>query len=273
MQVPWGLNMVMSGVPYWGTDIGGFFHPVPESPELFARWFQFGAFCALFRAHGWVWREHLPWAHGPEVEAICRRYGELRMRLLPYLYGLFEEASRTGAPMLRPLLFEYFDDPVTYTADDEFLLGDSLLVAPITRPGVEHRHVYLPRGTWVQWWTGEVVTGPAHVLAHAPLGRPALYVRGNAAIPLWPVRMHTGEPVERLTLRVFAGGPEPVTSSVFEDAGDGYEPGSRFSVTVDGLVVQIFAREGGYEPPYPVEVEAGSQRYPVPFLPAEITLR
>ena len=71
----------------------------------------------------------------------------------PYLYTLFEEAARTGAPILRPLLFEYPDDPTTYTADDEFLLGDALLVAPITRPGIEHRHVYLPAGTWVQWWT------------------------------------------------------------------------------------------------------------------------
>jgi alpha-glucosidase (family GH31 glycosyl hydrolase) len=66
-QVPWGLNTGMSGLPYWGTDIGGFFHPVPETPELYARWFQFGAFCPIFRAHGQVWREHLPWAHGPDV--------------------------------------------------------------------------------------------------------------------------------------------------------------------------------------------------------------
>ena len=125
----------------------------------------------------------------------------------------------------------------------------------------------------MQWWTGEVLEGPAHVLAHAPLGRPAVYVRGNAAIPLGPVRMHTGAPVDMLTLRVFPAGSGAVSSSVYEDAGDGYEPGSRFSVTVDGSTVRISSREGGYEPPYALEVEAGPEVFPVAFLPAEITLR
>ena len=125
----------------------------------------------------------------------------------------------------------------------------------------------------MQWWTGEVVDGPAHVLAHAPLGRPALYVRGNAAIPLWPVRMHTGEPADRLTLRVFPAGDEVVACSVYEDAGDGYGPSSRFSVTVDGSVVRVSPREGGYVPPYALEVDTGSGVVPVSELPAEITLR
>jgi alpha-glucosidase len=92
----------------------------------------------------------------------------LRQRLLPYRYTLFEEAHRTGAPILRPLLFEFADDPTTFSAEDEFLRGSALLVAPIARPAVEHRHVYLPRGTWVHYWTGERIAGPAHVLAHAP---------------------------------------------------------------------------------------------------------
>ena len=118
---------------------------------------------------------------------------QLRMQLVPYLYTLFEECHRTGAPILRPLLFEYPDDPTTYTADDQFMVGDALLVAPITRPGVEHRHVYLPAGPWAHWWTGEVIEGPAHVLAHAPSGRPAIYARCNTPIPMWPAVQHTGE--------------------------------------------------------------------------------
>src|ERR1041384_5744637 len=107
----------------------------------------------------------------------------LGFRLLPYLYGLFDEAARTGAPILRPLLYEYPDDPATYSADDQFLVGDALLVAPITRPGIEHRHVYLPAGEWFQWWTGELIEGPAHVLAHAPLRKPALSARTHTPIP------------------------------------------------------------------------------------------
>ena len=95
-QVPLGLNTGLSGIPYWGTDIGGFFHPVPETGELYARWFQLGAFSPIFRSHGWVWREHVPWAHGPEVEAICRRYAELRYQLLPYTYTLAWQAYTHG---------------------------------------------------------------------------------------------------------------------------------------------------------------------------------
>jgi alpha-glucosidase len=180
---------------------------------------------------------------------------ELRMRLLPYLYGLFEESARTGAPILRPLLFEYPADPVTYTADDEFLVGDALLVAPITRPGVEHRHVYLPAGAWVHWWTGERIDGPAHVLAHAPLGRPAIYARANAAIALWPVRQHTaGGPPGELRLRMAcARGAEPRSSDLYEDAGDGYGQCARRTIRCaadDGLIrVEIGERRGEWVPP------------------------
>jgi len=268
MSMPQLQNLGLSGMAFCGVDCGGFFDDC--NGELLARWTEAAVFQPFLRNHSVKWsRPQEPWAFGEPWESYCRDMLQLRMRLLPYLYGLFEEASRTGAPMLRPLLFEFFDDPVTYTADDQFLLGDALLVAPITRPGIEHRHVYLPRGTWVQWWTGEVFEGPAHVLAHAPLGRPALYVRGNAAIPLYPVRQHTGEPVDVMTLRVFPGGAEPLTSSVYEDAGEGYGPSSRLTVTVDGFHVRI-SREGEYVPPYALAVEGNGV---VPSLPAEITLR
>jgi alpha-glucosidase len=272
MSMPQLQNLGLSGMAFCGVDCGGFFDDCDG--ELLARWTEAAVFQPFLRNHSVKGsRPQEPWAFGEPWESHCREMLQLRMRLLPYLYGLFEEASRTGAPMLRPLLFEFFDDPVTYTTDDEFLLGDAVLVAPITRPGVEHRHVYLPRGTWVQWWTGEVVDGPAHVLAFAPLGRPAVYVRGNAAIPLWPVRQHTDEPVERMTLRVFPAGDEVVTRSVYEDLGEGYGPSSRFSVSVDGSAVRISAREGDYAPPYALEVEVGADVFPVDSLPAEITLR
>jgi alpha-glucosidase len=176
----------------------------------------------------------------------------LRMRLLPYLYTLFEECHRTGAPILRPLLFEHPDDEVTYAADDEFLLGSALLVAPITRPGIEHRHVYLPAGTWVQWWTGERVDGPAHVLAHAPLGRPAVYARANTPIPMWPALLHTGVIPDSLTWLVFPA-PGTGSASLYEDAGDGYGAFARRVAQVesgdDGLVrVRLSARVGEFVP-------------------------
>lgn len=95
-QIRIGLNAGMSGVPHWGTDIGGFYRVAPDAGELFARWFQFGAFCSVFRGHGFVWRYHLPWSHGEEIEAICRCYLELRYRLMPYTYT--RPASRPAAP-------------------------------------------------------------------------------------------------------------------------------------------------------------------------------
>ena len=194
MSMPQLQNLGLSGVAWAGVDVGGFFGDC--TGELLARWTEFGVFQPFCRNHsamGTVAQE--PWAFGEPWETICRDMLRLRMRLLPYLYTLFEECHRTGAPILRPLLFEYPSDPETYAADDQFLLGSALLVAPITRPGIEHRHVYLPAGTWVQWWTGERVEGPAHVLAHAPLGRPALYVRANTPLPLWDPVQHTCHPL------------------------------------------------------------------------------
>jgi alpha-glucosidase len=181
---------------------------------------------------------------------------KLRQRLLPYFYSLFEECHKTGAPILRPLLFEYPDDETTYSADDEFLLGDALLVAPITRPGIEHRHAYLPEGTWFHYWSGERFEGPAHILAHAPLGEPALYVKANTPVPMGPDTAHTGErPTDPLTLLVYPseGAGE---STLYEDAGDGfgYEDGEyarrRISCesSDDRITIRIGEREGSFVP-------------------------
>ncbi len=181
---------------------------------------------------------------------------KLRQRLIPYLYALFEECHRTGAPIMRPLLFEYPEDEITYTADDEFLLGDALLVAPITRPGIEHRHVYLPRGTWSHFWSGEKLQGPAHILAHAPLGEPAMYLRANAALPLWPEMNYIGERLAdplTLLLHPAEGSGE---SLLYEDAGNGfgYERGeyARRRVACDtsetGISVSLSQREGSFFP-------------------------
>ena len=226
MQVPWGLNTAMSGVPYWGTDIGGFFHPVPESPELFARWFQFGAFCPLFRAHGWVWREHVPWAHGPEVEAICRRYAELRYRLLPYTYTLAWQAHTRGLPLMRPMVLEYPNDPRVWEMGSQYLWGDALLVAPVTREGARSWPVYLPDGVWYDFWTHERREGGRGVAVDAPLDRLPLLARGGAIITMGPTMQHTGErPLDDVTVLVYPGGSSRF--ELYEDDGltNGYRRG------------------------------------------------
>jgi alpha-glucosidase len=217
-QIRTGLNLALSGVPHWGTDIGGFYSVAPDDGELYVRWFQFGAFCSVFRSHGFVWRRHLPWSHGPEKEAIVRRYIELRYRLMPYTYTLAWQAHRDGLPMMRPLVLNYPDDPRVWDLGTQFLWGDDLLVAPVTRAGATHWAVYLPRGIWHDYWTHEVHHGPCAVSVAAPLDRLPLFVRGGAIIPQAPVVQYDGEhALTEVTLLIYPAGESAFT--LYEDDG------------------------------------------------------
>jgi alpha-glucosidase len=221
-QIPLGLNTGMSGVPYWGSDVGGFFHAVPETAELYARWFQLGAFTPIFRSHGWVWREHVPWAHGPRVEAICREFAELRYRLLPYTYSLAWQAHTEGLPLMRPLVLNYPDDPRVWQLGHQLLWGDDLLVAPVTREGATTWPVYLPAGVWYDFWSGARHEGPGGIVVDAPLERLPLLARAGAILPLGPVVQHTGErPLEEITLRIFPPAHSDAGSrfDLYEDDG------------------------------------------------------
>ena len=222
MSVPQLQNLGLSGLAWVGVDIGGF--SGDTTGELLARWIEFGIFQPFCRNHSaWNSRAQEPWAFGERYEAVIRRLLKLRQRLLPYLYSVFEESHRTGAPILRPLLFDHPGDETAYTIEDEFLFGPALLVAPIARPGVEHRHVYLPAGSWFHLWTGQRHDGPTHLLVHAPLGQPAVFVRANTPVPLWPEMSYVGERApDPLTLLVYSAEGEG-TFELYEDAGDGYE--------------------------------------------------
>ena len=249
-QIPLGLNTGMSGVPYWGSDVGGFFHAVPETAELYARWFQLGAFAPIFRSHGWVWREHVPWAHGPRVEAICREFAELRYRLLPYTYSLAWQAYSEGLPLMRPLVLNYPDDPRVWQLGHQFLWGDDLLVAPVTREGATTWPVYLPAGVWYDFWSGARHEGPGGITVDAPLERLPLLARAGAILPLGPLVQHTGErPLDEITLRIFPPAQTGASShfELYEDDGRslGYRQG-RYALTSyecatgpDGVTVRI----------------------------------
>src|SRR5262245_36238077 len=261
-QIPLGLNTGMSGVPYWGSDVGGFFHSVPETGELYARWFQLGAFSPIFRSHGWVWREHVPWAHGPRVEAICRAYAELRYRLLPYTYTLAWQAHAEGLPLMRPLVLNYPDDPRVWTLGHQYLWGDDLLVAPVTGEGATTWPVYLPAGAWHDFWTGARHAGPGGVTVEAPLERLPLFVRAGAILPMGPVMQHTRErPLDELTLRLHPEGTSRF--ELYEDDGrtQGYREG-RYARTVFECAVapaEVTVRIGG--PAGDMSVLPGRRRY------------
>ena len=199
-HVPIAINTSLTGIPYWGTDIGGFVPTKELTGELYVRWFQFGAFCPLFRSHGRTWKLRLPWGwntgelgpneirgygdaanpgpdelHNAAVEPICRKYLELRYRLMPYLYSVVRECCLTGLPIIRALWLHDPDDPVGRARGDEFLWGPNILVAPVTEKGATTRRLYLPRGRWYDFWTGESLEGGREIsravdlATHAPV--------------------------------------------------------------------------------------------------------
>jgi alpha-glucosidase len=255
LSLPQLQNLGLSGVGWCGVDIGGFYGDA--TGELMARWTELGIFQAFCRNHSekQTLRQE-PWVFGEPYESVCREMLKLRQRLLPYLYSLFDECHRTGAPVLRPLFWAYPADTTTYALDDQVLCGDTLLIAPILRPGHEYRSVYIPAGTWFHYWTGERIDGPAHILAHAPLGQPAFYVRANAALPLWPATSYVDQVApDPLTLLLFpAEGSGQAT--LYEDAGNGYEYQQGVyarrtiicAVEAEEIHVGIGAQEGSFVP-------------------------
>ncbi|MCY6490166.1 glycoside hydrolase family 31 protein [Leptolyngbya sp. GGD] len=237
MSLPMLMNLGLSGVSFVGSDIGGF--AGNATGELFARWMQIGMFYPLMRGHSSLTTaQHEPWVFGERVEAICREYIELRYQLLPYLYTLFWQSSQTGAPILRPLLYEYPNDSKTYHLHDQLLLGSHLMAAPVYRPGVEYRAVYLPEGTWFDWWTGEKYEGNQHILAHAPLERMPMYVKAGAIIPMQPVMQYVDEhPIAQLKVRIYPGVGE---FTLYEDDGRSLNPDYRTTTfQVNDTIVKI----------------------------------
>ncbi len=253
MSISQILNLGLSGVSWAGADIGGYYGD--SNGELLARWTEFGIFQPFCRNHAEKQTRHQePWVFGEPYETVCRNMLKLRQRLLPYLYTLFDECHRTGTPILRPLFWAYPNDSTCSTIDDEVLCGNTLLVAPITHPGTEHRHVYLPEGDWFHFWTGTHVAGPAHILAHAPLGQPALYIRANTVVPLRSaLNSVADEYTDPLTflLYPYQGCGQ---ATYYEDAGNGYEYTNgmyaRRSITCDGntslIRILISEQEGEF---------------------------
>jgi alpha-glucosidase len=253
MSIPMNLNVGLSGVPFVGNDIGGF--ASRPGPELMARWLEVGALLPFARIHydsdekAPVKQGQEPWAYGPEVEEIGRRYIRLRYALLPYLQNAFRTASDTGAPVWQPLLYQFQDDPETYEIDDEYMVGERLLVAPVVDQGQTARRVYLPEGaTWTDYWTGERHRGGTWVDRPADLGTLPIYVRGESIIPSREVQQHTGE--KPLTDLVLDGWVDKRGSTTFyEDDGAtlDYERGAydatTFTITRRGRGVRFSAKE------------------------------
>jgi alpha-glucosidase len=187
------------------------------------RWFQYGTLTPFSRCHAIMGEpDQYPWSFGGAVEKIVRESLELRYKLLPYLYAKFWDAHETGAPIQRPLLFDFQHDATARETDDQFLLGDALLVAPVMKPGQVARSVYLPKGTWYDWYTGAAHAGESYVSADAPLERIPLFARGGSVIACHAKALQsTAEhQAPELQLHVFVPGADgEFRSSLHEDDG------------------------------------------------------
>jgi len=242
-QVPAGLNMALSGIPWWTTDVGGFTvrrkwsgpNPRPEDVEewreLATRWFQFGTFCPLLRVHGQFPNREMWFFGGDEGHKAYKTqlaFDQLRYRLLPYTYSLAAGVTRRHAAIMRPLVMDFREDPEVLGIGDQFLFGPSLLVNPVTAQGVSRRGVYLPRGAaWYDFWTGAHHEGGRRVDAPAPYESMPLYVKAGSILPMGPELQYTAEkPADPLTLWVYTGADADF--ELYEDDGVsyGYEKGA-----------------------------------------------
>ncbi|MEQ8818705.1 MAG: glycoside hydrolase family 31 protein [Sumerlaeia bacterium] len=216
-QVAIAASMGLAGVPYWNSDIGGF--NGKPTPELYLRWCQFGFFNPLYRPHG-AFSDREPWRFGEEVEAAVRDLLRLRYRLIPHHYTIARQSYETGAPIMRPLVMDWPQDERTWNLNSQFMYGESLMAAPITAPEVPGRSVYLPEGTWFDWFTGEALVGGGDVDFLGGAADFPFYVRAPAIIPLGPEMMTSDEaPLDAITLRVYAPYPMNAEGRLYEDDG------------------------------------------------------
>jgi alpha-D-xyloside xylohydrolase len=248
-QITSGLNMAISGIPYWTCDIGGFFsnghYPRgvadPAFQELYVRWLEFGTFCPIMRSHGtetpreiFAFGKKGDWA----FDAIAK-FINLRYRFMPYIYSMAWKVTAQASTIMRPLVMDFPKDKKVYDIAGEYMFGPSLLVCPVTQPfytkqvnrdstitdfrTVKSWKVYLPKGTgWYDFWTGQQVSGGQYTDRKAPIDLMPLYVRTGSVIPMGPFEQHTGQKTDSvLDIRIYPGSDG--SCSLYEDENDNYD--------------------------------------------------
>ncbi len=248
-----GLNIGLSGVPAWAHCMGGFEHIA--DPELYVRWVQFGMFSPIAHLFGMEHPNYKePWSYGAEAQSIFTKYDKLRYRLIPYLYTSFYNSYLTGTPVIQAMVYNYPDDVNTYSIDDQYFFGDQMLVCPVTEKGAKSRTLYLPEGTWIDYWSGEKYTGKQNIITKTPLDKLPIYVKAGAIIPMQPDMQYFGEkPIDPLTLDIY---PSEISSyKLYEDDGKtlNYQQGefalTKITCTENqrSIQVEIGASEGKFQ--------------------------
>ncbi len=266
------LTLGIGGIPFTGSNIGGFWEHC--NGELLVRFAQLGALLPLCWNHNAVASApQEPWAFGEPYESAYRTAIEQRYQLLPYLYNLFHEASVNGSPIIRPLFYHYPQDQAVYEVEDAYLVGDTLLTAPISKEGALSRSVYLPEGMWFGYWDGKLFEGGQTHEVEGPLEHWPLFVRGNSVLPSGPVMRYIGEKsIDALTLTCYMTADGQVEYTLYEDDGNSmaYQKGSsaqtiiRGQMTEDGATITIEEQHDQYQPSrewYDIIVRSGEQRF------------
>ncbi|HET9526359.1 MAG TPA: glycoside hydrolase family 31 protein [Pyrinomonadaceae bacterium] len=256
LNVPMFTSLGLSGQPFVGSDVGGFIGR--GNGELLVRSYQVSFLAPFCRNHKVIdGYDQEPWRFGKYYEDIIRKYLKLRYELLPFLYTTLEEAHRTGVPLFRPLLLNYQNDSNTYNLDDQFMIGDDLLVAPITKPDLTRRMVYLPFGTWYDYWTNKKYAGGTMISVEAPLETVPMFVRAGAMIPTAPPRNYVREnPADPITFNIYPDEKGMASGRLYEDDGisPSYQRGMFRRTTVSArrqggrVVGMVDASEGQYNP-------------------------
>jgi alpha-D-xyloside xylohydrolase len=254
-QVPAGIGFGISGMPYWTSDIGGYFgHSLDwttaANNELFTRWFQFGAFCSLFRIHGGGAREMYGKQWSATTKANLLTIDNLRYRLMPYIYSLAWRVTNEGYTIMRHLVFDFQDDANVFGIKDQFMFGPAFLVNPVISAGATTRSIYLPAGTWYDFWTGSTKDGGSKVTVDAPLSQIPLFIRAGSIVPMGPKIQYATQSADPLEIRVYKG--KDASFTIYEDEGDtyNYENGQYSSIpltwTDSTQQLSIGARTGSY---------------------------
>lgn len=206
MMIPQLCNLGLSGFSFAGTDIGGF--GADTTPELLTRWIEGALFSPLYRNHAALGtRSQEPWVFGEPTLSIYRKYLKLRYRFIPYLYDEFYRETQTGLPVMRPLVLNYENDPHVYNLNDEYMVGEDILTAPVVQQGQTKRAVYLPKGEWIDFWNGVEYSGGNTILVDAPIDKLPLFIKKDTILPWGKEVDHiSDEPDKDMTFRVFGNG-------------------------------------------------------------------
>jgi alpha-D-xyloside xylohydrolase len=235
-QIPAGLHVCLTGLPYWTTDCGGFFRPrdqyqSEDFADLLIRWFQYSTFCPVQRIHGY--QSETEFWKFPRAMDTMVEYDRLRYRLLPYIYSLAWRVTNGGYTMMRALPMDFRRDSAVYEISDQYMFGPAFLVNPVTQPNADSRQVYLPASTtWANFWTGEVLTGGQRIDTPAQQRTIPLFMRAGSIVPLGPTLQYVDEkPADPIELRVYGGAHGRFT--LYEDEGDSYDYEKGVYATID----------------------------------------